>query len=34
MLLTAEDSIAYDVSFANGLTVVTSGTCDLTVSYR
>ena len=34
MLLTAEGSIAYDVSFANGLTVVTSGTVDLTVSFR
>ena len=33
-LLTAEGTIAYDVAFSTGLTVVTSGTTDITVSYR
>lgn len=32
--LTAEGSINYSVAFANGLTVVTTGTPDITVSFR
>lgn len=34
LTLTAETTQLYDVSFANGLTVVTSGSVDITVSFR
>jgi hypothetical protein len=34
MTLTAEGTQTFDVSFSTGLTVVTSGTADITVSYR
>jgi len=34
MLLTSESTITFDVAFYTGLTVVTSGTTDITVSYR
>jgi hypothetical protein len=34
VLLVAGMSLSYGIAFSNGLTVVLSGACDLTISYR